>query len=835
MYICCTKLSNSKQFREKQLHNILLIYIFIYIYCKLFNTTEMSSWSSEQLKFNGEDFDYDMDYLLFGKYAKLNSHTVSNNCHSGQSSVYNVSNSMTRIMNTPFCLPNPPPAPPPHHHQNHHHNPPSHRHSSMHPMNSALPPPSQPMIITDGWRNTDLCLDNFNYTTGSVNMNQLCEENVHLSRNSDGSNNHSDEYLHDDSDVEPKLNLTDPLMTDIAVGDLDDNSPISTNEYEMLLMPASSSSTSLSLSSSSSSSNGYNGCYSHPNSVCSTPTEVDLFNSSIPTSCSTNYTNTNNNNNNNSSLASTMECGSTSSSSSSSSTSSGSCRSFQSSTQQLYNCGNSLMKTVKQSGGCDKLLYRSTDNTPTTTISSMNKTPSPVVTAAPSPSPSSLIDETMKPGIEQSSDDSNHARRSQQQYEEGCGLFSTKSHGYNRPPVWQMRFNRKQQQQQQPHQQQHSNNSPAVSLLTRFRHQHHQHHPSSVNQAMKRRFTSPLKKVTLSSVNERSNAQMLFLNAGYSTPPLEHCNYSSSTSSPPIPLQMTHNNGQHQGGGVGGAGGGEHIPFPSHHQHDSSSTYTFQLSPSLSECHYNEKAFYYSNTTTTINSNNMSSMLNGDWLKNEKHDLSCVHSTPLSSSKSISNMNNTASTHSITTTTTATNPTTDATITTTNTTAATTNSVVCKSPSRNYSITPPNPVQKRLHLLQFISKILQYSSPESSLFTPGASSTSSSSSSHHHHRSSAFISPPVVICSSSSSTPASVSVSSSSSPISTPFYSANNQQDELIPHLFTMNSQFLNCVQWIDKQARIFQIRNPQKLSQLWGYYRKNENMTFESVSRSLR
>nr|CAH8843459.1 unnamed protein product [Trichobilharzia regenti] len=205
-------------------------------------------------------------------------------------------------------------------------------------------------------------------------------------------------------------------------------------------------------------------------------------------------------------------------------------------------------------------------------------------------------------------------------------------------------------------------------------------------------------------------------------------------------------------------------------------------------------------------------------------------------------MNNTASTHSITTTSNTT-PTTGATATTTTTN---TNSVVCKSPSRNYSITPPNPVQKRLHLLQFISKILQYSSSESPLFTPGASSsstssslppTSMSSSHHHHHRSSAFTSP-VVVCSSSSasvSVSSSASSSSSSPSISTPFYPVNNQQDELIPQLFTMNSQALNCVQWIDKQARIFQIRNPQKLSQLWGYYRKNENMTFESVSRSLR
>ncbi|VDO57545.1 unnamed protein product [Schistosoma margrebowiei] len=156
-------------------------------------------------------------------------------------------------------------------------------------------------------------------------------------------------------------------------------------------------------------------------------------------------------------------------------------------------------------------------------------------------------------------------------------------------------------------------------------------------------------------------------------------------------------------------------------------------------------------------------------------------------------------------------------ITPTLTSNSTTNSVTCKNQSKtnsiHHSINISNPVHKRLHLLQFISKLLQYSSDSStSSLTNSTNSSPLSSSSASSFLSSLF---PTTSASS--------------------FCSINQQPDEFMLHLFNPNSQYLNCVQWIDKQARIFQIRNPQKLSQLWGYYRKNVNMTFESVSRSLR
>ncbi|VDO94377.1 unnamed protein product [Schistosoma mattheei] len=156
-------------------------------------------------------------------------------------------------------------------------------------------------------------------------------------------------------------------------------------------------------------------------------------------------------------------------------------------------------------------------------------------------------------------------------------------------------------------------------------------------------------------------------------------------------------------------------------------------------------------------------------------------------------------------------------ITPTLTSNSTTNSVTCKNQSKtnsiHHSINISNPVHKRLHLLQFISKLLQYSSDSSTSSLTNSTNSSSLSSSS----SSALLSSLFPTTSTSS------------------FCSINQQPDEFILHLFNPNSQYLNCVQWIDKQARIFQIRNPQKLSQLWGYYRKNVNMTFESVSRSLR
>ncbi|GAA55960.1 ETS homologous factor [Clonorchis sinensis] len=43
------------------------------------------------------------------------------------------------------------------------------------------------------------------------------------------------------------------------------------------------------------------------------------------------------------------------------------------------------------------------------------------------------------------------------------------------------------------------------------------------------------------------------------------------------------------------------------------------------------------------------------------------------------------------------------------------------------------------------------------------------------------------------------------------------------------------CVEWVDEGERTFTIKNPFRLAQLWGMYKNNWNMTFESLCRSLR
>ncbi|KAL3317335.1 hypothetical protein Ciccas_004013 [Cichlidogyrus casuarinus] len=58
-------------------------------------------------------------------------------------------------------------------------------------------------------------------------------------------------------------------------------------------------------------------------------------------------------------------------------------------------------------------------------------------------------------------------------------------------------------------------------------------------------------------------------------------------------------------------------------------------------------------------------------------------------------------------------------------------------------------------------------------------------------------------------------------------------------HLLNFIVELLNhrhsCVEWIDRQERVFQISSPEQLTRLWGQYKKNGKMTFESLSRSLR
>ncbi|KAA0195127.1 ETS transcription factor Elf 2 [Fasciolopsis buskii] len=43
------------------------------------------------------------------------------------------------------------------------------------------------------------------------------------------------------------------------------------------------------------------------------------------------------------------------------------------------------------------------------------------------------------------------------------------------------------------------------------------------------------------------------------------------------------------------------------------------------------------------------------------------------------------------------------------------------------------------------------------------------------------------------------------------------------------------CVEWVDEDAGVFSIKNPVRLAELWGTYKNNRNMTFESLCRSLR
>uniref|UniRef100_A0A0X3PPN3 ETS domain-containing protein n=1 Tax=Schistocephalus solidus TaxID=70667 RepID=A0A0X3PPN3_SCHSO len=44
-----------------------------------------------------------------------------------------------------------------------------------------------------------------------------------------------------------------------------------------------------------------------------------------------------------------------------------------------------------------------------------------------------------------------------------------------------------------------------------------------------------------------------------------------------------------------------------------------------------------------------------------------------------------------------------------------------------------------------------------------------------------------------------------------------------------------NCVEWVSKTDKVFQIVNPEQLTRLWGEYKNNKKMSFESLSRSLR
>ncbi|CAL8098825.1 unnamed protein product [Calicophoron daubneyi] len=49
------------------------------------------------------------------------------------------------------------------------------------------------------------------------------------------------------------------------------------------------------------------------------------------------------------------------------------------------------------------------------------------------------------------------------------------------------------------------------------------------------------------------------------------------------------------------------------------------------------------------------------------------------------------------------------------------------------------------------------------------------------------------------------------------------------------DSTSTDCIKWVNEDARIFAIKSPVRLAQLWGLYKNNRNMTFESLCRSLR
>ncbi|KAH8861878.1 Transcription factor ETV6 [Schistosoma japonicum] len=651
---------------------------------------EIPSWSSdfkEQSRCN--DSDRNVDHLPSERYKKLTSTYTPINCDYIQPTF-----ALPNSQNASFCLPN-----------------------QINSMNSIFP---YRQVITCSCRCCNPSSDNLSYIT-----NQLFDNNIDFPS---FSLNDSNFDVGNGDDEQPKLNLTDPLMTDIAVGELD-NSPNLRHEYDMLLM----------LPSSSISSTSSIGCINnHCNSMSSSPAEIEFFNPS--TSLYT--TNCNNSSNTFRNSISPIECFS----SSSSSPSNGSCCSFKS--QQCYNCINSLQ--VRDLNSADDNVS-SNSAAVTSTLTNTDTT----VVVPTSTSLTKLFKRSNSPIYHQN-----------QQH------MPTSSMKPNRP-VWQMKFTRKQYVYNRAVV---INNDSSFTPMIRSRQQHHQHYH---NQQQLHHYYHQSKR-RVPSTSKKSSSVNNHLDSTYNTLPTSmHYTYLPNSAILQLPSR-TITSVQEQT-----------MQCPIRDL----STYTFQLSPSVPN-NQSDRLVYSDNTASTTmttkstnNNNHMDSVVN---VLEDKED-SFVCTVPMKKGRNES-------------------PSSFPTITTATTINITngTNSVTCRNQSRNYPISHPistsNLVHKRLHLLQFIIKLLQYSSDSSSL----AISTNASVS--------AFI---------SSLFPTSTSTTS--------MCSINNQPNESTQHLFHPCSQFLNCVQWIDKQAHIFQIRNPQKLSQLWGYYRKNGNMTFESVSRSLR
>ncbi|KAK4469858.1 hypothetical protein MN116_007367 [Schistosoma mekongi] len=655
---------------------------------------EIRCWSSNfKEQSRCDDSDRDVDYLPPGRYEKLAPTYTPINCDYIQPTFV-----LPNSQNSSFCLPN-----------------------QINPMNSVFP---YRQVITCSCRCCDPSSDNLSYMT-----NQLLDKNIDFPS---FLQNDSTVDFGDGDDKQPKLNLTDPLMTDIAVGELD-NSPNSRHEYDMLpMLPSSSISSTSSI-----------GCINnHCNSMSSSPAEIEFFNPSTSL-----YTaNCNNSSNTFRNPLSPIECFS----SSSSSPSNGSCCSLNS--HQCYNCINSLqvrdLNSTNDSVSPNSVTATSTlTNTDTTVIVPTSNSLTKLFKRLDSP----IHHQNQQP-------------------------MPTSSMKTSRP-VWQMKFTRKQYVYNRALV---INNGSSFTSMTRSRQQHHQHYHNQ----QQLHYHQPRRRV--SSTSKKSSPVNNHLEPTYNTLPTSiHYTYLPSSAMLQLPSQtITSVQGQIM-----------QCPIRD------LSTYTFQLSPSVLN-NQSDRLVYNNNnaasttvtTKATNNNNHMDGIVNV--LEDKEDSFVCTIPTKKGRNESPSFRSSSPSFSTITT------------ATTINITNGT-NSVTCRNQSRNYPISHPisasNLIHKRLHLLQFIFKLLQYSS-DSSL----ANSTNASVS--------AFI---------SSLFPTSTSTTS--------ICPINNQPNELAQHLFHPCSQFLNCVQWIDKQAHIFQIRNPQKLSQLWGYYRKNGNMTFESVSRSLR
>lgn len=64
---------------------------------------------------------------------------------------------------------------------------------------------------------------------------------------------------------------------------------------------------------------------------------------------------------------------------------------------------------------------------------------------------------------------------------------------------------------------------------------------------------------------------------------------------------------------------------------------------------------------------------------------------------------------------------------------------------------------------------------------------------------------------------------------------SNGRRQHLLSFILELLTRRQSCLEWVNKTDQVFQIINPDQLTQLWGEYKNNKRMTFESLSRSLR